>query len=117
MRGYCRYSFALDDPAALAAQVGTLASKTEGFAVLDAAVEEPMKTAIRAAGAEGDSVGGVLETAILGLPAGTGEPYFDSVESEIAHLAFPSRRSRASSSAPGSVLPGCAARRQTMPSA
>jgi len=80
--------FALDDPAALAAQVGTLASKTEGFAVLDAAVEEPMKAAIRAAGAEGDSVGGVLETAILGLPAGIGEPYFDSVESEIAHLAF-----------------------------
>ena len=80
--------FALDDPAALAAQAETLASKTEGFAVLDAAVEEPMKAAIRAAGAEGDSVGGVLETAILGLPAGIGEPYFDSVESEIAHLAF-----------------------------
>ena len=79
--------FALDDPAALAAQVETLASKTEGFAVLDAAVEEPMKAAIRAAGAEGDSVGGVLETAILGLPAGIGEPYFDSVGSEIAHLA------------------------------
>ena len=80
--------FALDDPAALAAQAETLASKTEGFAVLDTAVEEPMKAAIRAAGAEGDSVGGVLETAILGLPAGIGEPYFDSVESEIAHLAF-----------------------------
>ena len=80
--------FALDNPAALAAQVGTLTAKTEGFAVLDAAVEEPMKAAIRAAGAEGDSVGGVLETAILGLPAGIGEPYFDSVESEIAHLAF-----------------------------
>ena len=47
-----------------------------------------MKAAIRAAGAEGDSVGGVLETAILGLPAGVGEPYFDSVESKLAHLAF-----------------------------
>ena len=80
--------FALDDPAALAAQVETLASKTEGFAVLDAAVEEPMNAAIRAAGAEGDSVGGVLETASLGLPAGVGEPYFDSVESKLAHLAF-----------------------------
>ena len=32
--------------------------------------------------------GGMLETAILGLPAGIGEPYFDSVESEIAHLVF-----------------------------
>ena len=80
--------FALDDAAQLAAQVEALASKPEGFAVLDETVEEPMKAAIRAAGAEGDSVGGMLETAILGLPAGIGEPYFDSVESEIAHLAF-----------------------------
>ena len=80
--------FALDDPAALAAQVETLASKTEGFAVLDETVEEPMKAAIRAAGAEGDSVGGILETVITGVPAGIGEPFFDSVESEIAHLAF-----------------------------
>ena len=74
--------------AALAAQVETLASKTEGFAVLDETVEEPMKAAIRAAGAEGDSVGGILETVITGVPAGIGEPFFDSVESEIAHLAF-----------------------------
>ena len=80
--------FALDDPAALSAQVQTLIAKEEGFAVLDTAAEEPMKAAIRSAGAEGDSVGGVLETAILGLPAGVGEPYFDSVESLLAHLAF-----------------------------
>ena len=65
-----------------------LVAKPEGFAVLDPAVEEPMKAASRAAGADGDSVGGLLETAILGLPAGIGEPYFDSVESKIAHLAF-----------------------------
>ena len=80
--------FALDDPAALAAQAEALLNKSEGFALLDGSVEEPMKAAIRAAGAEGDSVGGMLETAILGLPAGIGEPYFDSVESEIAHLVF-----------------------------
>lgn len=79
--------FAQDDPAALAAQCAVLEQK-EGFALLDAAAEEPMKAAIRAAGTEGDSVGGVLETAILGLPAGVGEPFFDSVESAIAHLAF-----------------------------
>ena len=80
--------FALDDAAALAAQVSVLESRDEGFALLDASVEEAMKTAIRAAGSEGDSVGGILETAILGLPAGVGEPYFDSVESLISHMAF-----------------------------
>lgn len=79
--------FAQNAPDTLAAQVSALSQK-EGFAVLDASAEEPMKAAIRAAGAEGDSVGGILETAILGLPAGVGEPFFDSVESAIAHLAF-----------------------------
>ena len=80
--------FALDDPAALAAQAEALVGKPEGFALLDTTVEEPMKAAIRAAGADGDSVGGILETAILGLPSGLGEPYFDSVESLLAHAAF-----------------------------
>ena len=80
--------FALNDPAALAAQAEVLLNQSGGFALLDADAEESMKTAIRGAGSEGDSVGGILETAILGLPAGVGEPYFDSVESEIAHMAF-----------------------------
>jgi chorismate synthase len=35
-----------------------------------------------------DSVGGVLESAIIGLPCGVGEPLFDSVESQIAHILF-----------------------------
>ena len=47
-----------------------------------------MQEAIRDAGSEGDSVGGVLETIVTGLPAGIGEPWFDSVESELAHLMF-----------------------------
>ena len=54
--------FARDDPRALAAQADALGQKTAGFALLDAAVEEPMQAAIRAAGSEGDSVGGLLET-------------------------------------------------------
>ena len=86
--GIADTSFALNDPVVLAAQAEALLGRAEGFALLDHSVEEPMKTAIRAAGAEGDSVGGVLETAILGLPSGVGEPYFDSMESELAHLAF-----------------------------
>ena len=47
-----------------------------------------MQQAIRAAGQDGDSVGGILETIVTGLPAGIGEPWFDSVESELAHLMF-----------------------------
>ena len=58
------------------------------FALLDPAREAPMQAAIRAAGADGDSVGGVLETIVTGVPAGVWEPWFDSVESELAHLMF-----------------------------
>ena len=59
-----------------------------GFPVLDEAAGAEMQAAIRASAAEGDSVGGVLETAALGLPAGLGEPFFDSVESQLSHLLF-----------------------------
>ena len=58
------------------------------FAVLDDIAEEQMKNAINSARNAGDSVGGVLETAIKGLDAGLGEPFFDSVESSISHALF-----------------------------
>jgi chorismate synthase len=35
-----------------------------------------------------DSVGGIVECRVGGLPVGLGEPFFDSAESLIAHLAF-----------------------------
>lgn len=35
-----------------------------------------------------DSVGGIVECRVNGLPIGLGEPFFDSVESNIAHIAF-----------------------------
>jgi chorismate synthase len=35
-----------------------------------------------------DSVGGVVECTVTGLPAGLGEPFFDSAESLIAHAVF-----------------------------
>ncbi|MFN5642129.1 MAG: chorismate synthase [Sphingobacteriales bacterium] len=37
---------------------------------------------------EKDSVGGIVECRVLGLPIGLGEPFFDSVESLLAHAAF-----------------------------
>ncbi len=35
-----------------------------------------------------DSVGGVIECCVEGVPAGLGEPFFDSVESRMAHILF-----------------------------
>ncbi len=58
------------------------------FGALDAEQAEKMRTAIEAARADGDSVGGILETAVLGLPAGVGEPWFDTVEGVLAHILF-----------------------------
>lgn len=58
------------------------------FPVLDATAEQPMKEQILAAKADGDSVGGVLETAVIGLPAGLGEPWFDTVEGTLSHALF-----------------------------
>lgn len=58
------------------------------FAVLDSSRGEEMKASIEAAAKEGDSVGGVLETAVVGMPAGVGEPWFDTVEGVLSHALF-----------------------------
>ena len=59
------------------------------FAVLDDERGEAMQEAILKAKAEGDSVGGVIECFVLGLPAGVGAPGFDeNLEGLIARHAF-----------------------------
>lgn len=62
--------------------------QNKDFPVLSAESAEKMKAAIEAAAAEGDSVGGVLETVITGMPAGVGEPWFDTVEGLLSHALF-----------------------------
>jgi chorismate synthase len=47
-----------------------------------------MEEEIARARRDGDSVGGIVEGRIDGLPVGLGEPFFDSIESAIAHIAF-----------------------------
>jgi chorismate synthase len=47
-----------------------------------------MEEAIAVARRDGDSVGGVIEVRATGVPVGLGEPFFDSVESSIAHAVF-----------------------------
>ena len=58
------------------------------FPVVDDAVGEQMRQAIAAARAEGDSVGGVIECVVRGVPAGIGEPMFDGIENQIARAVF-----------------------------
>ncbi len=58
------------------------------FAVLDDKKGEEMIKKIEEVAAQKDSVGGVLETVVVGLPVGVGEPWFDSVESMLSHALF-----------------------------
>ncbi|AGF59052.1 chorismate synthase [Clostridium saccharoperbutylacetonicum] len=50
--------------------------------------EDEMRTLILEAKKEQDSTGGTIECTILGIKAGIGNPFFDSVESTLAHLMF-----------------------------
>lgn len=61
---------------------------TMDFAVLNVDAAAAMKAMIEEAASEGDSVGGVLESCILNVPTGLGEPFFDSLESTLSHLLF-----------------------------
>lgn len=58
------------------------------FSVCDPDAERGMRDAVEAARKEGDSVGGILEAAAAGLPAGLGSPMFDGVENRLAALLF-----------------------------
>ncbi len=58
------------------------------FPVLDAQAAEQMQARIAQAAEEGDSVGGTLESVVTGLPAGLGEPWFDTVEGLLSHALF-----------------------------
>ncbi len=64
----------------------SVARKT--FPVVDDEIGEEMRQAIQTARAEGDSVGGVIECVVRGLPAGIGEPMFDGIENQIARVIF-----------------------------
>jgi chorismate synthase len=75
---------------------GVIAKKMLYFARFTASLKEiggitdPDKwaDALKAAAAEGDSLGGVVECVVEGLPVGLGEPFWDSVESVLAHAVF-----------------------------
>ena len=58
------------------------------FPVLDDLKGIEMKKNIIKAKEEMDSVGGIIEATILNVPCGLGEPFFDSMESNLAQLLF-----------------------------
>ncbi|MBR6680532.1 MAG: chorismate synthase [Clostridia bacterium] len=64
-----------------------LNSRTD-FPVLDEQAGEKMRILIESIRAEGDSIGGIVECAVLGLPAGLGEHMFDGVENRISQIVF-----------------------------
>ena len=69
---------------------GELLSSTaeKDFPTVSDARGEKMRERIAQAKAEGDSVGGVVECSVLGLPAGLGDPMFDGMENRIAAIVF-----------------------------
>ena len=64
------------------------AVKQKAFPVLDDRAGEAMQTEILAAKAGGNSVGGVIECAALGVPGGLGGPLFEGLESKLSAAVF-----------------------------
>ncbi len=58
------------------------------FPLLESEKKEKIIEKILEARQSLDSIGGITQTAICGLPAGLGEPWFDSLESMISHAVF-----------------------------
>ena len=62
--------------------------RSKELPLLDPSKEEEMRNVILEAKNDLNSVGGVIECAVVGIEAGLGDPFFDSVESTLAHLMF-----------------------------
>lgn len=58
------------------------------FPVIGDDTEDKMSDFIKECAESGDSTGGVLETAVIGIPCGVGEPWFDTVEGVLSHILF-----------------------------
>ena len=66
----------------------TASTAEKPFPTVSDARGEAMRAAILAAKDAGDSVGGVVECAVLGVPAGLGDPMFLGMENRIAQIVF-----------------------------
>ena len=75
-----------DDVEVTGAQLDAL--REQEYPVINPRALDAMLAAIEDAREEQDSVGGVIECAAVGLPAGIGSPMLDSVESRLASILF-----------------------------
>ena len=66
----------------------TVSTAGKEFPAVSDDAGEKMRALIAAAKAEGDSVGGVIECKVIGVPAGLGDPMFDGIENRIAQAVF-----------------------------
>ena len=73
----------VEDPSPL-----TASTAEKAFPTVNEAAGEAMQAAIARARAQGDSLGGVIECAVLGLPVGLGDPMFGGMENRIAGIVF-----------------------------
>lgn len=60
----------------------------EDFPVIHTQAGDKMREAIAAVKADGDSVGGIIECAVSGMPVGLGEPMFGGMEGRIAQILY-----------------------------
>ena len=67
-------------------EIGKVAGKE--FPVIDDEKGDKMKDAIEAARMEGDSVGGIIECVVYGMPCGIGGPLFYGIEGKIAQIIY-----------------------------
>ncbi|MBQ7595924.1 MAG: chorismate synthase [Clostridia bacterium] len=63
-------------------------AENKSFPVISDSSGEEMRAKILEAKSKGDSVGGIIECVITGVPAGTGDPIFDGLENKIAAAIF-----------------------------
>lgn len=69
-------------------KVGKADFKTEGFPANSSESADRMIAKMTAIAQEGDSIGGIIECAAIGLPVGVGEPMFGGLENRIAAAVF-----------------------------
>ena len=83
--GICDKSF---NPCCQSLSDETAAMRENGVPVTDAAAAQKMTDAIKEAAEKGDSVGGIIECAVCGYPAGAGGELFEGIESRISAAMF-----------------------------